>query len=102
MPPRLGKARRPYIAFGSRAARVIGGVVKALRASSEIISPVVFFSWRASSLAAWSTSLAILRVVRMRQMLLHHASLVKHAGWVYCGRYACFVFLRRRVRCTRE
>ena len=37
-------------------------------------SPAVFFSRRARSLAACSTSSAMSRVVRMHQMLLHHAS----------------------------
>src|SRR6185295_16656256 len=54
-----------------------GGAISALRASSEITSPAVFFSRRARSLAACRTSSAISSVVRMHQMLMHQTSTVK-------------------------
>ena len=68
MPPRFGHRRNPCRAFGAFACVVSGGVFKALRASSELTSPDVRFSWRARSLAARATLLAISRVVRTHQM----------------------------------
>src|SRR5262249_26050700 len=70
IPPRLGNGRNPCTALDPRAAGV--GAVNALRVSSEMTAPAVFFSRRASSLAARSTSSSMSSVVRMHLMLLHH------------------------------
>src|ERR1700722_13340215 len=77
MTPRRANGLSPQSALGSGTESGSCGVVSARRASSEIISPMVFRSRLARSLAACRTSSAMSSVVLMHQMLAHHASLVK-------------------------
>ena len=78
IPPRFGNGRNPCVGLGAGPAD--GGAVNARRVSSEMTAPAVFFSRRASSLAARSTSSSISRVVRTHLMLSHHIGGVNVIG----------------------
>src|SRR5881397_568699 len=94
MPPRRGNGRKPYTAFGSRAA--LGGSVNARRVSSEMTAPTVFFSRRASSLAARSTSSSMSSVVRMHLVLAHQ--IAGRQAEQPIGLVATGVWARRLIR----
>ncbi len=68
-PFRIFRSGTPF-----RFLRALSEGERARLASEEITSPTDFFSFRAISLAALSTSSSIARVVRIR----HHASYIKH------------------------